>query len=73
MGVPELLPENIEVYEIYQMVRDQHIMGARGPVELNLIPVFKVMEMRNVKNPEQYLNLIRTVYSLDLERLYRSK
>ena len=73
MQIPDLLPANIEVYEIYQMIQDQHIMGPRGPVELNLIPVLQVMEMRGVQNQERCLNLIRLVYGLDLERLYRGK
>jgi len=68
-----LLPENIEVYEIYDMIRNQHIMGASGPVDLNLIPVFEVMNRRGVKDWERCLNLLRMVYDLDIKRLYRDK
>ena len=67
------MPENAEVYGIYSIVQDQHIMGYGGPVELNLIPVFKMMEMRGVEDKERCLELIRMAYHSELERFYRNK
>ena len=55
------------------MVQGQHIMGPRGPAELNLIPVFKVMEMRGIEDKERCLELIQTVYHLDLKWMYDSR
>ena len=44
------------------MVADQHIMGMNGPVGLNLMPVFKVMELRGIADQERCLGLLRKVY-----------
>ena len=48
-------------------------MGPVGPVEINLTAVFKVMEMRGIKDKERCLRLIRVAYHSDLERFYRDK
>jgi len=56
------MPENVGVYEIYQMVADQHIMGPGGPVGLNLVPVFEIMKMRGVADQDRCLELVRRVY-----------
>ena len=68
--VPNLMPENAEAYEIYQIVQGQHIMGFNGPVDLNLVPVFELMKIRDVEDKERCLSLIRAVYYNQLKRFY---
>lgn len=68
--MPDVLPENFEIIEVYQMVCNQHIMGPSGPVDLDLNAVIKVMELFNVKDKVRCLELVHKAYNymLDKER-----
>lgn len=48
-----LWPENSTQFDIWQLVGDQWIMGASGPVALNLIPVLHVIDNLGLDGDEK--------------------
>jgi len=61
---PPLALENGPVYDILRRVSGQHILGPGGPVDLNLEPVFKMMELKRIRpeDREWCLDLIQSAY-----------
>jgi len=70
-----LWPENKIIYEIYSYVSGQHIMASETPVDLNLIPVFKMMDFMGVKKMDQLycVSLIQKAYHEALKVAMRKK
>ena len=62
--LPVLLPENQIIYSIYSRVCGQHIMGQAGPVDLQLEPIFKVMDLMNIKKENRLfcMDMIQKAY-----------
>ena len=47
--LPELLPENKKIFNVYVAVRNQHIMGFGGPVDLNLRSLDFIMNIKRLR------------------------
>lgn len=62
--LPKLWPENQPIYSIYSRVCGQHIMAECQPVDLNLMPVFEVMDIVGIKKEDQLfcLDMIQKAY-----------
>ena len=67
---PPLWPENGPVYDIFRRLSGQHIMGPSGPVDLNLGPVFKMMELKGIdaRDRERCIDLIQSAYRALIKR-----
>ena len=48
-----LAPENAGAWEVYRRTCNQHRMGQAGPVALDLVPVFEVMDRMGIDKSEQ--------------------
>jgi len=70
--VPYLLPENQGVYSVYSRVCGQHIMAEFQPIDLNLLPVFEVMDVIGIAREDQLycVDLVQKAYHevLKIER-----
>ena len=62
--LPYLWPENQPIYLIYSKVSGQHIMADYMPIELNLMPVFKMMDIVGIEKKDQLycIDLIQRAY-----------
>lgn len=62
--MPYLWPENQPIYSVYSRVSGQHIMADYTPIELNLMPVFKVMGLVGIKKEDHLycIDMLRKVY-----------
>ena len=62
--LPYLWPENQVVYSVYSRVCGQHIMADFQPIDLNLLPVFKVMDIVGVDKEDRLhcLDLVQKAY-----------
>lgn len=76
--LPEIMPENADSVAIYLKVRNQHIMGFGGPVDLNLMSVKFAFEMLNIESSAHIFDKVHRMYQhslsyssrkSDLERL----
>jgi len=70
--LPYLWPENQQVYSVYSRVCGQHIMADFQPVDLNLLPVFKVMDAVGIDKEDRLycVDLVQKAYHevLKIER-----
>ena len=64
--MPELLPENKEVVEVYSLCHDQFIIGPNGPVSLNLQSVIPIMDYLKVKDKVRCLKMIKLISNLNI-------
>ena len=46
-----VLPGNEESLKIYMITRQQYIMGFGGPIDINHIPVWEMIDRLKVKDP----------------------
>ena len=62
--LPYLWPENQPIYAVYSRVCGQHIMAEYQPIDLNLTPVFKVMDAVGIRDEDQLycLDLVQKAY-----------
>ena len=67
--MPEVMPENMDVLRVFLTVKDQHIMGAGGPIALNLEPVFRLMDLLSIKDQERCLGLVKKMYDLMAQKI----
>ena len=49
----EIWPDNWKIFELWQLVGDQWIMGSSGPVALNLIPILHVIGTMGLDKEDQ--------------------
>ena len=61
--LPDVWPENQNAMQVFGLVKDQHIMGFKGPIELNLCPVFDVMRMLKIKDKMDCLEKVKAAYN----------
>jgi len=61
--VPELMPENSEVFRVFMKVQNQHIMGFSGPVDLNFDSVKFIMGIQRIPLTRQN-EVFEKVYQL---------
>jgi len=62
--LPDLWQENQPIYAVYSRVCGQHIMAEYQPIDLNLMPVFKVMDVVGIRKEDQLfcLDLVQKAY-----------
>jgi len=62
--IPYLWPENQTVYFIYSRVCGQHIIAEHQPIDLNLMPVFEMMNLVGIEKEDQLycLDLVQKTY-----------
>lgn len=58
---------------MYDLVRDQHIMGFSGPVALNLGSVFQAMDVFEVKDKKRCVMMIKKMYQHALAEMHDRK
>jgi len=51
--VPPIFPENKDILDVYLMVRNQHIMGFGGPVDLDLKAVEFALKVLEIKDEDR--------------------
>ena len=65
--MPDVLPQNKEVWNIYLKARSQVIMGMNGPVSLDIRALKYIMDLYEVEDQrtvsEQVINLWETIRS----------
>ena len=64
----EIWPENVAAFELWNIVGDQWIVGAVGPVALNLMPVFHELDRAGL-DKEAYDHLLCGVKTMAQEAL----
>jgi len=64
LKIPILLKENIPVFQIWTRIKDQLIMGSGGPVSLNLVAIYPVLDMFKIEEDERTrcLDLLLLLY-----------
>jgi hypothetical protein len=61
--LPDVFEENAEAVTVFPYVHDQMIIAPSGkPIGINLLAVFKVMEMLQVEDQQQCLNKVRFLF-----------
>lgn len=60
--IPEIMADNKVAWQVFNEVNDQHIMAFGGPIALNLIPVFKVMDRMGIENQMSCIRKVKTAY-----------
>jgi len=63
------MPANIEAFNVYMQVQNQHIMGFSGPVDLNFLSVKFIMDMMGVKNQLDIFERVHTTYKAVLDHM----
>ena len=67
--MPTLMPENSQIFEIYTLVRNQHIMGFGGPVDLDIKSAMLVIDMFGVDNRKEVFDKVYKLYNITLSRI----
>ena len=49
--MPPLLPENEDTLKIYGFVKGQVIVGMDGPIDINQLAIWKIIENYGIKDP----------------------
>ena len=72
--LPALWPENQPIYSVYSRVSSQHIMAECQPIDLNLMPVFKMMDLVGIRKEDQLfcLDMIQKAYH-EVQQVARDK
>lgn len=60
---PDLDLENIEAVNIYQQCSGQWITGQQGLIDINIVAVIEVMELRKVEDKEACLEKVQLIVS----------
>jgi len=63
------MPANIEAFNVYMQVKNQHIMGFSGPVDLNFLSVKFIMDMMGVKDQLNVFERVHTTYTAVLDHM----
>jgi len=61
--MPEVLPGNEEVLNVYMLVKGQHIMGFNGPVDINIIAIKTVMDLLGIEDQQNVFNRVYKIYN----------
>jgi len=56
--LPELIPENYQVYEIFNIAQSQHIIAFNKIIGLRLSPIFHLLELYGIDDQKRYIELI---------------
>lgn len=64
---PQLMPDNQEIFDLFMMVRNQHIMSFGGPVDLNLNSIEFAMETLGIKNTKETFGKVYSLYHISLK------
>jgi len=69
----ELMPENHEAFNIYLTTRSQYIMGYSGPVAINQLAIWELIDRLKVKDPVNVFNRVVRCGQVFLARQMESK
>lgn len=71
--VVEVWPENLPVYDLWQIVGDQWRSGPNGPFALDLIPVFHELDRMGLEKPEydSLLSGVKVVAGVRLDEIHK--
>lgn len=58
---------------MYELVKDQHIMGFSGPVMINLVPVFQAMDIFEVTDKKRCVTMIKKMYHHALAEMHEKR
>jgi hypothetical protein len=50
--MPQILPENAQAWEMFNIVCNQHIMGFSGPIDLNYASLEFALKMKQIPEKE---------------------
>lgn len=64
---PEIMDENRLAVDVFMMVCDQHIMSSGGPVGINMIPIFKVLDDMGIEKKLPIVSMVKHAYVKVLE------
>lgn len=64
--IPKVMPENKEVFDLFIMVRNQHIMSFGGPIDLNFNSLKVAMEAMGIENTKETFNRVHKLYHTSL-------
>jgi len=66
------MPDNQVVFDVYMEVRDQHIMGFSGPVDINFMSVKFIMDLMNIEvNSQKHVfDRVHKLYKKLLSKMY---
>jgi len=69
--IPVLMPENRLIFDIYILVRNQHIMGFGGPIDLHFPSVKIAMDMMGVRRKDQkeVFDKVYQLYGITLSKI----
>ena len=67
-----LMPDNQVVFDVYMEVRDQHIMGFGGPVDINFMSVKLIMDLMDIEVESQkaVFDRVYKLYRKFLSKMY---
>ena len=60
--LPEVLPENLEAVQVFQLIQNQHIMSFGGPIDLNLPAMEFVMKILGLEGRKDVFDLAYFAY-----------
>lgn len=69
--MPIILHENENVLKIYQIVKNQYIMGFNGPVDINVMAVDAIINRYNIKEKncfDRVVNICRYMLNKSLNK-----
>jgi len=64
--LPDIMSENAESVAVYLKVRNQHIMGFGGPVDLNFTSVDFVLDMMEIEDKKHVFEKVHRMYQHSL-------
>lgn len=69
--VPEVHPENKKAFEVFNIIKNQHIMGFGGPVDLDLKSLEFAMEVVGIKDEDKkdIFNKVYLAYQTSLRKI----
>jgi len=67
--MPEIMPENRDVIDVYAKVRSQHIMGMSGPVDINILAIKAVMDLQGIENQKRVFEKVYKLYNHIMSRI----
>jgi hypothetical protein len=60
--LPDLMPENKVLFEIFWLVKNQHIMGPGGPIDLKIDILHSEIERRHIDDKQWCFDLVYAAY-----------
>jgi len=67
--IPILMSGNRQIFEIYTLIRNQHIMGFGGPVDLDFKSAMLIIDMFGVDDKKEVFDKVYRLYNITLSRI----